>query len=156
MRSVHLRGFVTLICLLGLACSEEAPRSAAEIEAAVESYLADRTDLRLDQMQVKADRIRYDGNHATVSVSIVASDDPKAAMRMLYQLRRDPDGWKVLPPEPVSSSTAPLPPNHPPTSALPPGHPPTVQPSPELPPGHPPLDGGQQEAGFETERTYAA
>ena len=35
-------------------------------------------------MQVKADRIRYDGDHATVSVSIVASDDPKAAMKMLY------------------------------------------------------------------------
>lgn len=144
MRSEHFRVFFALISLLGLACSDEAPRSTAEIEAAVESYLAERTDLRLDHMQVKADRIRYDGDHATVSVSIVASDDPQAAMRMLYQLRRHPDGWKVLPPEPASSSSTPLPPNHPPTSALPPGHPPTVQPSPELPPGHPPLDGGQQ------------
>ncbi len=144
MRSVHFRVFFTLISLLGLACSGEAPRSAAEIEAAVESYLAERTDLRLDHMQVRADRIRYDGDHATASVSIVASDDPKAAMKMLYQLRRDPDGWKVLPPEPASSSSAPLPPNHPPTSGLPPGHPPTVQPSQDLPPGHPPLDGGQQ------------
>ena len=34
MRSVHLRVFVALISLLALACSDEAPRSAAEIEAA--------------------------------------------------------------------------------------------------------------------------
>ena len=144
MKSVHPRVFFALIPLLALACSGDAPRSAADIEAAVESYLAERTDLRLDQMQVKAERIRYDGEHATASVSIVASDDPKATMKMLYQLRRDSDGWKVLQPEPASGSSAPLPPNHPPTSGLPPGHPPTVQPNPGLPPGHPPLEGGER------------
>ena len=144
MTALHSRVFLALLLLLALACSGEAPRSAADIEAAVESYLAERTDLRLDHMRVKADRIRYDGDNATASVSIVASDDPKAAMKMLYQLRRDADGWKVLPPEPTSGSSAPLPPNHPPTSGLPPGHPPTDQPSTGLPPGHPPLDGGQR------------
>ena len=144
MKFLHLRVFVTLVPVLALACSGEAPRSAAEIEAAVQTYLAERTDLRLDHMQVKADRIRYEGDHATVSVSIVASDDPKAAMKMLYQLQRGPNGWRVLPPEPASGSSAPLPPNHPPTSGLPPGHPPTEQPSTGLPPGHPPLDGGQR------------
>ena len=141
---MHLRACATLACLLAAACSAEAPRSAAEIEAAVQSHLAQRTDLRLDQMRVRADRIRYDGDHAAVSVSIVAADDPKAAMKMLYQLRRDADGWKVIEPEAAGGAAAPLPPDHPPTGGLPPGHPPTFEPSAELPPGHPPLDGGQR------------
>ncbi len=137
--------FVTLILLLAAACSEEAPRSASEIETAVRSYLAERTDLRLGEMQVRAERIRYEGDVATVAVSIVAENDPKAVMQMLYRLRRDPDGWQVLAPAPASGSPpGELPPNHPPTAGLPPGHPPAGQPGSGLPPGHPPLDDGQR------------
>ncbi len=144
MKSVLSKAFAALALVLAIACSEEPPRSAADIEAAVENYLAERTDLRLGQLRVKVDRIRYDGDHASASVSIVASDDPKAAMKMLYELRRDTSGWTVLQPDPSmpaagsatgSGGTAP---------SLPPGHPPTGPPGEGLPPGHPPLDGGQR------------
>ncbi len=147
--------FTSAGALLPLAgCSEEPPLPAAQIEAAIEAYLSEQTDLRIDQMRVRADRIRYDGDRAVASVSIMASDDPQASMQMMYELVEGTDGWEVVPPEaagpgpaedPGSPGAVPqLPPGHPPADpegmALPPGHPPTT-PQRNLPPGHPPITG---------------
>ncbi len=151
MRTLLIISFA-LAALAG--CGEDPPRPAAQVEAAVEAYLADRTDLRMGEMRVRADRIRFEGDRALASVSIMASDDPKATMQMVYELALGPEGWKVVPPEassqgmgvsPEGGDAVPgLPPGHPPTGApsmeLPPGHPPTA-PSGELPPGHPPIGG---------------
>ena len=152
---MRVSGLTVLALLVLSGCGQDQPRSAAEIEAAVEAYLLGRTDLRVAQMQVRADRIRYEGDRALASVSIMASDDPKAAMKMLYELVHESNGWKVVPPEssglqtgasPEGQGRSPgLPPGHPPTSppstGLPPGHPPTAPPGGELPPGHPPIGG---------------
>ena len=143
--------------LLVSACGQEQPRSAAAIEAAVERYLADRTDLRITQMEVRADRIRYEGDRALASVSIMASDDPQAAMKMVYELVHAAGGWKVVIPDSSGLQSegpeggqggAPgLPPGHPPMdppgAGLPPGHPPTTPQGGALPPGHPPTGGEQ-------------
>lgn len=131
------------VLLALLACGEDEPRSASDVEAAIHGYLSERTDLRVDQMRVRADRIRYDGDRAVASVSIMASDDPKAIMKMMYELVRESDGWRVVP------ATAPaegegLPPGHPPTGGLPPGHPPTAPQGGGLPPGHPPISGEER------------
>lgn len=148
-------GLTVWALLLLLGCGHDQPRSAAEIEAAVEAYLLGRTDLRVAQMQVRADRIRYEGDRALASVSIMASDDPKAAMKMVYELIHESSGWRVVPPESSGLQTgtssegqgAPpgLPQGHPPISppstVLPPGHPPTTPPGGALPPGHPPIGG---------------
>lgn len=149
---------VALIALLLFsACAPDRPRSAADIEAAVQAYLEERTDLRVAQMELRADRIRYEGDRALASVSITASDDPKAAMRMVYELVQRENGWKVVPPDSSVSRTEGLaegqggspglPPGHPPLEApgtgLPPGHPPTTPQGGALPPGHPPIDGEQ-------------
>ena len=115
------------------------PHSAAEIESAVEIYLSQNSDLRLDQMSVAADRIRYDGDRAVASVSIVASEDPKAAMKMVYELAREEGVWRVVPGEAASplSDSERVPSRLP--SDLPPGHPPISPQGGALPPGHPPL-----------------
>ena len=115
------------------------PHAAADIEAAVESHLSQNTDLRLDQMSVRADRIRYDGERAVASVSIVAADDPKAAMKMIYELVRQEGAWRVVPPEAGSFHGGDVPASPDPPSDLPPGHPPIAPPAGGLPPGHPPL-----------------
>ena len=140
--TVRASTLTLLALLLVLACGDGPPTPTAEIESAVVRYLSERTDLRLDQMTVRADRIRYDGNRAVASVSIVASDDPKAAMKMVYELMRDQDGWQVVPTPPPADTTGVAPPLPEGSSRLPPGHPPTGQPSPLLPPGHPPISGG--------------
>ena len=138
------------VLLALLACGEDEPRSASDVEAAIHVYLSKRTDLRVDEMRVRADRIRYDGDRAVASVSIMASDDPKAIMKMMYELVRESDGWRVVPPESaVPPATAPvegegLPPGHPPTGGLPPGHPPTAPQGGGLPPGHPPISGEER------------
>ncbi len=118
-------------------CDDAPPRSAAEIEAAVADYLSGRTDLNLGDLQVSADRIRYDGDRAVASVSITAPEDPQAAMTMFYELRLGPDGWEVVPPAERPGAGMPDSPGQ----KLPPGHPPVTPPATELPPGHPPLAG---------------
>lgn len=105
-------------------------------------------------MEVRADRIRYDADRAVASVSITASDDPKATMKMMYELVQEPGGWKVVPPQQSTPSPGAagdgqgLPPGHPPTNApmggLPPGHPPMTPQGEALPPGHPPLGGEER------------
>lgn len=146
-------GLVAL--LLCSACEKDLVRSAAEIETAVRNHLSTRTDLRLDSMDVRADRIRYEGDRALASVSIMASDDPQASMTMMYELVHGPGGWQVMAADGAGSSvdspsiapgTSPdLPPGHPPLTQpgnpLPPGHPPTEPREGPLPPGHPPLRG---------------
>jgi hypothetical protein len=141
VRPVRARTVSVLALLLLSACGEEAPRSAAEIEAAVETYLSERTDLRSGQMSVRADRIRYEGDRAVASVSIVASDDPMAAMKMIYELERDSNGWRVVPAAASGHSAGTAPPLKEAPSSLPPGHPPTGPSASGLPPGHPPLTG---------------
>lgn len=139
---VRTSPLILLAVLLVSACGEDPPRPAEDIESAVVKYLAERTDLRLDEMTVRADRIRYDGNRAVVSVSIVAAGDPKAAMKMVYELMRDQDGWQVVQMPAPTDSTGVAPPLPEGSSRLPPGHPPTGQARPPLPPGHPPLSEG--------------
>lgn len=122
---------------IGLACQDVPTRSAKDIEGAVASYLASRTDLNLGEVHVKATRIRYDGDRAVASVSIAAVGDPQAVMTMLYELQLGPLGWEVVPsvtrsPEDGFATG----------ESLPPGHPPLPAPREELPPGHPPLNGG--------------
>lgn len=123
--------------VLSFACDSGEVYSAAEIEAAVETHLAGRTDLRFDGLEIRADRIRYGGDRAVAEVSIIASGDPKAAMQMVYELKRGPDGWRVVPPDPARSESPTPPSGH---GGLPPGHPPTDQLGTDLPPGHPPLN----------------
>ena len=134
-------------------CEAEDPRSAADVQMAVQTYLSGHTDLRADEMRVHVGRIRYEGDSAMAEVTIAASGDPEAEMKMVYFLELGANGWRVVPPDSATggqdpSVTSPgntpgLPPGHPPTTqpgtVLPPGHPPTTQPSTELPPGHPPI-----------------
>ena len=136
-------------------CEAEEPRTAVDVQNAVQDYLSGHTDLRADQMRVHVERIRYEGESAMAEVRIAASEDPEAEMKMVYFLELGANGWTVVPPGPAtgeggSGPTSPgdmpgLPPGHPPTAQpnmeLPPGHPPTVQPRTGLPPGHPPIDG---------------
>ncbi|MDE0102900.1 MAG: hypothetical protein OXN89_11015 [Bryobacterales bacterium] len=122
---------------IGLACQDAPTRSAKDIEGAVASYLASRTDLNLGEVHVKATRIRYDGDRAVASVSITAAGDPQAVMTMLYELQMGPSGWEVTPPVSRSQEDG-----FATGESLPPGHPPLPAPREELPPGHPPLNGG--------------
>ncbi len=116
------------------------PRSAKDIEAAVEEYLAERTDLQFDRLEVRADRIRYGDDAAVAEVSIVAVDDPEAAMKMTYALRQAEGGWEVVPVDSRGEPAAPLQPGQGSGEDLPPGHPPVSPQTSPLPPGHPPLD----------------
>ena len=153
---MRLASMLAVIACALSACDAEEPRSTADIQDAVQSHLSGQTDLRIDQMRVHVDRIRYEGDSALAEVTIAASDDPDAEMKMVYFLERGASGWRVVPPDSVTGSQDPsvtspgsipgLPPGHPPTTqpgaVLPPGHPPTTQPPAELPPGHPPVGSG--------------
>ncbi len=133
-----------LAWLAAAGCAEAEPYSASDIENAVERYLSGRTDLEFGRMTVRADRIRYSGDRAVATVSIIAGDDPQAAMQMLYELERVADGWRVVPPPDAGRPKGSLPAASEHDSGLPPGHPPLTPRGDGLPPGHPPLPGSDR------------
>ena len=138
-------GLAALALGLFFGCERDEPmHSAVEIEGAVQAHLADRTDLRVGQMRVRADRIRYEGDRALASVSIMASDDPKAAMKMVYELVRESGGWRVVPAETAGADPDLQSSPHGAPPGLPQGHPPLSPQDGGLPPGHPPIGGGER------------
>lgn len=123
---MHRAGVLLVACLALLAaCSEADPRSVGQVEAAIAEHLARNSDLRSDSLRIKATHVRYEGETAVAQVSISASDDPKAVMTMVYELRQGPHGWRV-------------------ESGAFEGRPGGTSPAnpPSLPPGHPPVGGG--------------
>lgn len=123
---------LTVFLLVSCGGEDDLP---AQMQTAVEDYLAGRVGLAADNMEVSVDALQVDGRRAQVEVTIAAADDAAAAMRMVYELEKRSGRWRVKPSPPVE--TAP-----PAAGGLPPGHPPVDAPDAGLPPGHPPLEGG--------------
>ena len=125
------------------------------VRDAILHYLSGRTDLDLSKMDVQIDSLQQQGDRATAEVTIMARQDAKAQMQMVYELQRTGEGgWEVVPPEGADAAHAggaPPPSQSPPpgergseqNQELPPGHPsigePPAEPTPELPAGHPPV-----------------
>ncbi len=127
--------FLTIFLLT--ACGSGEDDLPAQMRTAVEDYLAGRVGLAADNMEVSVDAVQTNGNRAQVEVTITASDDAAAAMRMVYDLEKRSGRWRVKPSSPAVETP-------PETGGLPPGHPPLDAPEAALPPGHPPLEGGGQ------------
>ncbi len=126
------------IIFLPTACGSGEGDLPAQMQTAVEDYLAARGGFVAGNMEVSVDAVRIDGNRAQVEVTIAASNDAAAAMQMVYELEKRAGRWRIKP-SPPAGGTAP-----PAAGGLPPGHPPIDAPSGGLPPGHPPLGDGIQ------------
>ena len=122
---------------LPAACGNAAADLPAQMQAAVEDYLAGRGGLAADNMEVSVDAVQVEGNRAQVEVTIAASNDAAAVMQMVYELEKRSGRWRVKPPLPTEETAPPA------AGGLPPGHPPLDAPDAGLPPGHPPLGAGE-------------
>ncbi len=120
-----------------LACGGPPEDPKAGVQAAVESHLAQRTDLDMSAMDVSIDQVEVNGDSAEAQVSFRSKGNPDAAMNMTYALTRTDDGWKV---EPKAGSGHGLPEQQtPPSMDLPPDHPPAEGGEATLPQNHPPV-----------------
>ncbi len=139
MLPVMVKFILILLVMLVSACTTQEVRSAADIQTAVEEYLAQRGDLFLGYLSIKVDKVSYMDTHAIASVSISAGDDPEATMRMVYELEQNSGKWEVMPTQGIQESGDDMNTGQTAAPGLPLGHPPTGGSSSELPPGHPPL-----------------
>ncbi len=150
---------LALAAWLGCSSANQADDTAS-VQRAVEKHLAVRTDLNPSSLQVVVDKVSFEGDHATASVTIAARQDAKAKMQMVYHLRKTGEGWEVEPPQNGAASAhggaTPMPDAGGAGSELPPGHPAVEGGSgngseaSELPPGHPPVSG--QKPGSATQQ----
>lgn len=121
-------------------------KERAEITAAIQKYLNERSGLNLAAMDWKITNLNTDRDNATVQVSFTAKQGA-ASMVMEYQMKHENNVWTVqksglrgsegMPAHPQGTPTTPPPPPETGTGALPPGHPP-IDPAPKAPAKTPP------------------
>jgi hypothetical protein len=113
-------------------------KERAEITAALQKYLSERSGLNLSAMNWEIKNLSADRDTARVQVNFTAKQGG-ASMAMEYQLKRENNVWTVqksglrgsegMPAHPGAEAAPAMPPAGSSTGALPPGHPPlTPQP----------------------------
>ena len=133
--------FILILLVAALpACSviQEKEKERAEITAALQKYLSERSGLNLANMDWKIKELNTDRDTADVQVTFT-SKQGGATMVMEYQMKQVNGVWTVqksgprggvgVPVHPGADAAPSMPPAGSGTGALPPGHPPvTTQP----------------------------
>ena len=134
--------FVLVASLASLAACGvvgEKEKERAEITAALQKYLNERSGLNLSAMNWQIQDLNTDRDIAKVKVNFTAKQGA-ASMVMEYQLKRENGVWTVqksesrgtqgMPAHPGAEAAPAAPPAGTGTGALPPGHPPLTSPPP--------------------------
>ena len=117
----------------------EKEKERAEITAALQKYLSERSGLNLSAMNWEIKNLNVDRDAAKVQVTFTAKQGG-ASMVMDYQMKRENNVWTVqksglsgsegMPAHPGAEAAPAAPPAGTGTGALPPGHPPLASPPP--------------------------
>ena len=139
MRKCFQLFILTLLVVALSACNviQEKEKERADITAALQKYLSERSGLNLSAMDWKITNLNTDRDTANVQVTFVAKQGG-ATMVMEYQLKRESRVWSVqksglrgsegMPAHPGADAAPAKPPEG--SGALPPGHPPVTSPPP--------------------------
>ena len=138
----RLLGFLLIASLASLAsCGVigEKEKERAEITAALQKYLNERSGLNLSAMNWEIKNLNTDRDTAMVQVTFTAKQGG-ASMVMEYHLKRENNLWTVqrsglrgsegMPVHPGAEAAPAAPPAGSGSGALPPGHPPLTSPPP--------------------------
>ncbi len=109
-----LTAFTVVGCARETPTPTQSPRDGQEaaIEAAVRNYLAGRSDLALDNMQIEFKQITVQGDTAEADV-VFRTKSGEGEMPVKYQLTREEGTW-VVERKRREASSGPMPPGHPP------------------------------------------
>ena len=136
----RLTAFVLLLLVASIsACGvvQEKEKERAEITAALQKYLSERSGLNLSAMDWKIEELNTDRDTADLKV-IFTSKQGAATMAIDYKLKRENGVWSVQKPvapvgegkpaHPGADAAPSMPPAGSGTGAMPPGHPPITSP----------------------------
>ena len=145
----QLLGFILVAAFVPLASCGligEGEKDRAEITAALQKYLNERSGLNLAAMDWKITELNTDRDNATVQVSFTTKQG-NASMVMQYQMKRENNVWTVrksglrgsegMPAHPGTQGNPTTPPPETGTGELPAGHPP-INTEPKAPAKTPP------------------
>lgn len=145
-RFVYLVLVALLASLASCGVIQQKEKERAEITAALQKYLQERSGLNLAAMNWEIKNLNTDRDNANVQVTFTAKQGG-ASMVMEYQMKRQAGVWTVqksglsgsmgMPAHPGADAAPPTPPAGSGTGALPPGHPP-LNPEPKTPAKTPP------------------
>lgn len=140
-RLVYLVLVALLASLASCGVIGEKEKERAEITAALQKYLHERSGLNLAAMDWEIKNLNTDRDNANVQVTFTAKQGG-ASMVMEYQMKRENNVWTVqksgprgsvgMPAHPGAEAAPPTPPAGSGTGALPAGHPP-LTPEPKTP-----------------------
>jgi hypothetical protein len=94
-------GIVGATLLLG-ACSKSNSAQEAAVRAAVEAHLQKRGNLALNNMDMKVESVKVNGDNAEAQVRFTSKQNSALAVTIHYMLRRAGDHWEVQSSSPVA------------------------------------------------------
>ncbi|HYZ86535.1 MAG TPA: hypothetical protein VE621_19130 [Bryobacteraceae bacterium] len=141
---MKLHALLGLVLLLATAaCNRSAAQSDEAIRTAIVDHLkTSGSGLDPSLVDIKVEKVNFEGNQAKATVSFRPKNAPDAGMAMNYTLESKNGKWEVVGKSGMGSAAG-----HgagagmgaPQSEQLPPGHPPTTGQSQPLPKGHPPV-----------------
>lgn len=140
-----MKQFLVILAAVALAaCGKSGGGNDKEaVRQGVIDYLAQRSNLNINSMNVEVTSVKFNGEEAeaTVSFSPKGSKEAGGGMSMPYTLEKKGGRWvvKARSSQGHGGSAPPAGAPESPGAAAPPAHPPGQPPAGDLPPGHPPV-----------------
>jgi hypothetical protein len=75
-----------------------------EVRAAVEAHLQKKGNLALNNMDMKVQSVKVNGDTAAAQVRFTSKQNPRLAVNIQYSLRRAGDHWEVQSSSPVAGT----------------------------------------------------
>jgi hypothetical protein len=99
-----IAGILGATVLLG-ACSKTNSAQETEVRAAVEAHLQKKSNLALNNMDMKVENVKVNGDNADAQVRFSSKQNSQLAVTIQYSLRRAGDHWEVVSSTPMGGDS---------------------------------------------------
>ena len=99
-----IAGILGATVLLG-ACSKSNSAQEQEVRAAVDAHLQKKSNLALNNMDMKVESVKVNGDNADAQVKFTSKENSQLAVTIQYSLRRAGDHWEVVSSTPMGGGS---------------------------------------------------
>ena len=99
-----IAGILGVTVLFG-ACSKSNSAQEQEVRAAVDAHLQKKSNLALNNMDMKVESVKVNGDNADAQVKFTSKENSQLAVTIQYSLRRAGDHWEVVSSTPMGGGS---------------------------------------------------
>lgn len=100
-----IAGILGATLLFGACSKSSNSAQAAAVRAAVEAHLQKRNNLALNNMDMKVESVKVNGDNADAQVRFSSKENAQLAVSIQYSLRRSGDHWEVVSSTPMGGDS---------------------------------------------------